>query len=96
MCDNMDEDIPPLAYRVEDLEDDYDHEENFIILVGDRENDATCEHNKIIENGGNDETSENDMMNAIAFLSVDAPFALARSLPNSNSRICGGEPGLGL
>ena len=67
MCDGMDEDIPPLASRVEDLEDDVDYDENFGISVGDRENDAMCEHNMIIENGGNDEMSENDMMNAIAF-----------------------------
>ena len=67
MCDNMDEDIPPVESRNEDLEDDYDHKEKFVILVGDRENDAMCEHNEIIGNGGNDEMSANDMMNAIAF-----------------------------
>ncbi len=67
LCNSMDEDIPPLASRVEDIEDDYDHDENCVISVGDRENDAMCEHNESIDNGGNDATSENDMINAIAF-----------------------------
>jgi len=66
MCDNMDEDIPPLAARVEDLEDDCDHDENFGISVGDRENDVMCDNNEIVENGGYDITSENDTINAIA------------------------------
>ena len=66
MCDNMDEDIPPLASRVEDLEDDCDKDENFVISVGDRENDVMCDNNEIVENGGYDITSENDTINAIA------------------------------
>jgi hypothetical protein len=67
MCDNINNDIPPLASRVEDLEDDDDIDENFCISVGDQENDAMYEHSKKTENRGNHMTSENDTRNEMVF-----------------------------
>ena len=67
MCDNEDDDIPPLASRVEDIEEDDVFDDNFGISVGDRDNDVMCEHSKINEIRGNNKTAVNDMRSSNMF-----------------------------
>ena len=67
MCDNEDDDIPPLASRVEDIEEDDVLDDNFGISVGDRDNDVMCEQSKINKNRGNNKMAVNNTRSSKMF-----------------------------
>jgi hypothetical protein len=67
MCDNEDDDISPLASRVEDIEEDDVLDDNFGISVGDRDDNVMCEHSKINEILGNNKTAVNDTRSSKMF-----------------------------